>query len=89
MSSTKIPVDQALLAQARRVLGTGSTRDTLERALSLAIQHETRREAVEAELSRFASGHYAVLRQPATAHAASHAALRQQATTPAVKQNQP
>ena len=55
------PVDPALLEQARQVLGTADITDTLELALSLAIQQATREQAVEAELARCAAGRYSAL----------------------------
>jgi hypothetical protein len=61
MSPDENAVDHALLERARHVLGTSTTRDTLERALSLAIQQAGRERAALAEAQRFAEGHYQAL----------------------------
>jgi hypothetical protein len=54
-------VDQALLEQARQVLGSAEIQDTLEQALSQAIQRASRDHAIEAEVARLIAGHYRAL----------------------------
>ena len=61
MDAAELVVDAALLERARAVLGTSNTRDTLERALSLAIQEARLRQAIGAEVSRLESGRYCAL----------------------------
>ncbi len=61
MNASDDLVDQALLRRAQQVLGTSNARDTLELALSLAIQRASRDQAVESELARFATRRYAGL----------------------------
>ncbi len=54
-------LDQALLDQAYRALGTSQTRDLMEQALAQAIQQAGRDHAIAGELARFSSGRYAGL----------------------------
>lgn len=61
MNSDAHSIDPTLLERARQVLGTSETKDTLELALSLAIQQASRKQAVAAELARFAAGRYRTL----------------------------
>jgi len=61
MSPEDHEVDPVLLTRARQVLGTSGRRETLERALALAIQQGNRDQAVQAELVRFSRGRYARL----------------------------
>ena len=61
MTSDAHPIDPTLLERARQVLGTSTTEDTLELALSLAIQQANRDQAVDAELARITAGRYSIL----------------------------
>ena len=65
MSPEDDVVDPALLSRAAQVLGTSGASATIDRALSLAIQHGNREQAVAAELLRYASGYYTPLAAPA------------------------
>jgi Arc/MetJ family transcription regulator len=54
-------VDEALLAQAGRALGTRTPADTINSALAAAVARGRQDAAVAAELRRYESGHYARL----------------------------
>lgn len=61
MATTIDDVDEVLLAEAGRVLGTVGRVDTVNRALATVVTDHRRRGAVEAEIRRFEGGHYAAL----------------------------
>jgi len=61
MATTMDGVDDVLLAEAGRVLGTMGAAETVNRALATVVTDRRRQAAVEAEIRRFASGHYAVV----------------------------
>ena len=52
-------VDQALLTEAQRVLGSTSAEESINQALAELIQERRRRIAVEAQLVRFEAGQFA------------------------------
>jgi len=54
-------VDEALLAEAQRLLGTGSAIATINQALAEMIKERRRQDAAEAQLRRFGSGQFAAL----------------------------
>jgi Arc/MetJ family transcription regulator len=58
MTKTLIDVDDALLAEAQRLLGTTTKKETVNRALALVIADRERLEAVRAEIARGRSGFY-------------------------------
>jgi predicted nucleic acid-binding protein len=61
MPTTMVHVDAALLAHAHELLGSASPTHTADRALAELIGRHRRQEAIEAEITRFATGHYAGL----------------------------
>ena len=54
-------VDDALLAEAQRVLGSGSASDTINWGLAQLIREGRRSQAAEAQLRRFEAGQFAGL----------------------------
>ncbi len=52
-------VDEALLAEAQRALGTSSAVESINQALAELIRERRRRIAVEAQLVRFETGQFA------------------------------
>lgn len=59
-------VDDALLAQAGRALGTSTPVETINAALAATVARGRRESAVDAEQRRYESGHYAPLATPGT-----------------------
>jgi Arc/MetJ family transcription regulator len=64
MPKTLVDVDDALLSQAQRLLGTNTQKDTVNRALAELIKERRRRQAVESEIRRYETGHYELLHRP-------------------------
>ena len=54
-------IDDALLAEARALLGQPGATETINQALADLIQHRRRRQAAEAQLRRFLAGEFAQL----------------------------
>ena len=48
MRKTSVEIDDRLVAEAKRVLGTSSIKDTIDGALRELVQREARREEVRA-----------------------------------------
>jgi Arc/MetJ family transcription regulator len=64
MPKTLVDVDDALLTQAQRLLGTSTKKDTINQALAELIKERRRQNAVESEIRRFEAGHYEFLLHP-------------------------
>ena len=48
MRKTSVEIDDRLIAEARRVLGTSSIKQTIDRALREVLRNEARREEIRA-----------------------------------------
>jgi Arc/MetJ family transcription regulator len=58
MTKTLLDIDDALLAEAQRLLGTTTKKETVNRALAHVIADRKRLEAVRAVIARGRSGFY-------------------------------
>jgi hypothetical protein len=61
---TTHPIDEALLTEARTLLGGSGEAETINQALADLIQDRRRRQAAEAQLVRYQAGEFAQLSRP-------------------------